>query len=282
MSSHQGWSSTAPTYSSNIGRTSAFAADRLSWLANELSPITSTSRILDNGAGTGAVTFALVTKFPSTQILAIDISAKMLDNISQAQLPNVKTHVLDAQSLRPTLQEESFTHVFSTFMLQTITDPSSTVREMNAVLTAGGLIGVALWARRNGPFEVWERACQSLDASYELPPPFDDPHAWRTCGELEGELKAAGFIDVQTEEVTMPFPFEGAENFAEFWFGARNPAAERCMSNWKGDWKAVRKAVETVCREEFANGKDIYTWAVLGLGKKAKDEKLYGENNEEL
>lgn len=236
--------------------------------------MTSTSRVLDNGAGTGAVTFAVATQFPSTQILSTDISDKMLDNISRAELPNVETRVLDARSLRPALQEKSFTHVFNAFMLQTIIDPSSAVRQMNAVLAAGGVVGIAIWGRRNGPFEVWERACQSLDPLYKLPSPFDDPHAWRTCDELDGELKAAGFIDVKAEEVTMPFPFEGPEEFSRFWFDAKNPAAEKCMSNWKGDWEGVKKAVKAVCREEYADGKDICTWAVIGLGKKAEGEDV--------
>ena len=272
MSDYKAWSTTAPTYSSNVGRTSAFAAHRLCQLANSLSPMTSTSRVLDNGAGTGAVTFAVAIQFPSTQILSSDISAQMLDNISRAELKNVETRVLDARSLRPVLQERSFTHVFNAFMLQTIVDPSSAVHEMKAVLAVGGVIGIVIWGRRNGPFEVWESACQSLDPSYKLPSPFDDPHAWRTCEELDGELKAAGFIDVKTEEVTMPFPFDGAEEFSKFWFDAKNPAAEKCMSNWKGDWEGVKKAVKAVCREEYADGKDIRTWAVIGLGKKAGGE----------
>ena len=109
--------------------------------------MTSTSRVLDNAAGTGAVTFAVATQFPSTHILATDISVKMLDNISRAELPNVETRVLDARSLRPALQDQIFTHVFNAFMLQTIVDPSSAVCEMNAVLAAGRLVSIVIWGR---------------------------------------------------------------------------------------------------------------------------------------
>ncbi|KAI9881442.1 MAG: hypothetical protein M1830_000004 [Pleopsidium flavum] len=271
MSSQEGWSTTAPTYSSNVGRTSALSAVRLSELAHNLSPVSSTSKILDNGAGTGAVTLHLASQFPSAHILATDISASMLENISAAKLPNVATQVLDARSLSKELQPETFTHAFNTFMLQTITTPSSAIREMHTVLAPAGVIGIALWAQRNGPFEIWERACQSLDPSYTLPAPFDDPHAWRTREELERALKEVGFMGIEMEDVTMPFPFEGTKKFVEFWFGAKNPAAEKCMSNWNGDWEKVRTAVERVCREEFADGREIYTWAVLGLGRKQVD-----------
>ena len=95
---------------------------------------------------------------------------------------------------------------------------------MYTVLTPRVLVGITLWAQQNGPFEIWERACQSIDASYRLPSPFDDPYAWRTGAELENALLEAGFEIEKTEEVMMPFPFDGAQKFLEFWFGARNPA----------------------------------------------------------
>lgn len=50
-------------------------------------------------AGTGAVTFTLASRFPSVPILATDISAPMLSNISSAQLSSVSTRVADALSL---------------------------------------------------------------------------------------------------------------------------------------------------------------------------------------
>ncbi|KAI4125970.1 MAG: hypothetical protein LQ338_003996 [Usnochroma carphineum] len=268
VSSQEDWSTTASTYSSNVGRTSALSAARLLELVHNTSPISSTSKVLDNGAGTGAVTFALASQFPSAHILATDISASMLENISAANLPNVTTKVLDARSLSQGLQPGTFTHAFNTFVLQTIINPSSAIREMHTVLAPTGIIGIALWAQRNGPFEIWERACQTLDPSYTLPSPFDDPHAWRTCEELERALKDAGFTDIKTEEVTMPFPFEGAAEFTDFWFGARNPGPERCMSNWNGDRDKIKTVVEHVCKEAFADGREIYTSAVLGLGRK--------------
>lgn len=44
--------------------------------------------------------------------------------------------------------------------------------------------------------------------------------------------------------------------------------AEKVMSNWTGHMDDAKVAVERVCREEFGDGKDILTWAVLGVGKK--------------
>ena len=268
MASEEGWTRIANTYSSNVGRTSALAAKHLVSLATQASPITPDSHVLDNGAGAGAITFAVTAQIPSAHILATDISASMLSNISSANLPNVSTRVLDARSLTQELEPSSFTHVFNTFMLQTITTPSAAIREMHSVLRPNGVIGIALWGQRNGPFEIWELACRSLDPSYMLPAPFDDPHAWRTCEELKNALSESGFEDVHTEEVSMPFPFPTTEKFLELWFGAKNPAPEKLMSSYKGNIEEVKRAMERISREEYGDGKDIRTWAVLGVGRK--------------
>ena len=129
-------------------------------------------------------------------------------------------------------------------------------------------MGIGIWAQRNGPFEIWEQACRSIDPTYELPAPFDDPNAWRTRHELEEALEETGFSNVSSEDVTMAFPFESTEAFMQFWFGAKNPASVKVMSNWTGNMNDVQRAIERVVHEEYGDGKDVKTWAVLGVGKK--------------
>jgi len=170
--SHEGWSIAAKSYASNVGRTSALAVARLSTLINELSTILSNSHILDNGAGAGAVTFTLASQTPSAHILATDTSREMLSTIDSANPPNVSTRVTDARSSSHELQSISFSHAYNTFMLQTINNPVTALREMHSVLRTDGVIGIALWAKCNNPFEIWEFACRSLDPEYVLPDPF--------------------------------------------------------------------------------------------------------------
>lgn len=229
----QSWSTTAPTYSGNVARTSAIAAARLLELANGERPFDKSSVVLDDGAGTGAVTLQIASSFSDARIVAVDVSSRMLDIISAHGHANVSTKVVDARTISKHLGQRVFTHAFNTFMLQTITTPLNAVKEMYQVLQPNGIAGIGLWAKRNGPFEVWERACQTIDPNYELPTPFDDPNAWRTTMDLEKALYDAGFENVRCEEIAMPFPFKGAEAFSEFWFEARNPAAVKCMSNWE-------------------------------------------------
>lgn len=67
----------------------------------------------------------------------------------------------------------------------------------------------------------------------------------------------------------MPFKLKIAEAFAEFWFQAKNPAPVKVMANWPQEMmEDVSEMVCRVVREECADAKGIYTWPVLGGGKK--------------
>ena len=262
------WSLTAPSYSSNVGRISALAAFRLVELVNKRHHISNSSKVLDIGAGAGAVTLAVASDFSETHVLATDVSPSMLTTISAHGMPNVTTQVLDARELSRSLKRESYSHVFNTFMLQTVKSPLAVLREMHDVLSPRGAVGIGIWAKRNSPFEIWEHACQSIDPTYELPNPFDDPDAWRTQHDLESALEEVGFKEVSSEEICMPFEFENAETFIEFWFQSNNPAILQIMKSWKRPLEETKKAVERVVRESYHNGRDIYAWAVLGTGIK--------------
>ena len=231
---------------------------------------------------------------PSTApaVTAVDISEGMLSTISAKGLPNVTVQQADARDLVQALlppppsstgvgtETEAgagagslFTHAFNLFMLQTVPNPSRVLDQMYSILAPGhGIASIALWARRNGPFEIWEAAAQKCDPDYILPPPFDDPHAWRTTEELQCALTEAGFVDVECVEEEFAFPFESAAHFAGFWFAGRNPAALVRMDAFPGGRAQaevkVRGVMEEIVRDSWADGREIKTWAVLGIGRK--------------
>ena len=282
MPSQPGWSATASTYTSNIARTSTLAGASILRLTSRISPVTPNSKVIDIGAGTGALSLTLASQFPPTKtrvgpsILATDISEEMLSNISSKGIPNVATKRLDARAITmsvPSTELGTFTHGFNLFMLQTVTTPSSVLQEMYFTLVPSiGVISIAIWAERNGPFEIWETAARNVNPGYTLPAPFDDPNAWRTKQQLSSALEEARFVDIEVVEEEFAFPFESPERFAQFWFGAGNPAAVQCMSNWPGEVsgaeKDVKREVEKVVRNNWGGGKDIKTWGVLGVGRK--------------
>lgn len=264
------WSVTAPTYSSTVARISSVAVASLIPRIDRLHPLTSTSQVLDVGSGTGAVPIHIATNSSSTSVLATDISPTMLSSLGQNLPPNsaVRTRLADATKIATELSGQTFSHAFNTFMLQTITCPTEVLAQMHALLQPGGAVGIGIWGPDNGPFNIWVRAATSLIPEYESPAPFEDPAAWRTTGELEVQLRRAGFVDVETWEVPSGFPFPSAEAFAAFLFEAQNPAVMNVMANFTGDWAAVRQKVVEIVKADYDDGKAILAPVSLGVGRK--------------
>lgn len=146
--------------------------------------------------------------------------------------------------------------------------PMNVVREMHRVLQPGGVFGMALFGERVGPNTLWEEACQTLDPAYRLPSPFADPNAWRTEGEAMAALKEAGFRDVTTEVYVVPFEFEDTESYIRFWYGAKNPVADRFKASFGGDQDEAKEALRKVLRERYNDATTIVAETVLAIGRK--------------
>ena len=267
------WSLAASKYASTVGRSSAEAGQLLVSMANSLRKITSDSRILDVGAGTGAITLAAADHCPEVQILASDYSQSMLDilktNVPQKPDLNIKTQVLDANNIEKAFPSNAFSHVLSNFVLQTATtDPCSVMRQMYNVLDAEGVVGIGVWGKGIDPYIIWDEACRSLDPSFELPEPFEDKNAWRTPQELQAGLEQANFTNVQTVSRRLPFPFPSSEAYAQFWYGGKNPGAQIVIDAWKGDPLVVKDALKQVVDTKYDHGKAIRIEGVLAVGVK--------------
>jgi O-methyltransferase/aklanonic acid methyltransferase len=95
------------------------------------------ARVLDIGAGRGAITKALVeARGPAGSIVAGDISPRMLEQLAGLQLPGVETRLLDARALD--LPDASFDMVFAAFVLSAIPDSGPAIAELARVLRPGG------------------------------------------------------------------------------------------------------------------------------------------------
>ena len=265
------WTVASSNYGSRVGSMSSDAATQLLQLAATLLPIeSSSSHVLDHGAGTGALSRAVAAHFPGTPILATDISPGMLAVLSSAGLPNVRTYVLDAcipDNVQGFAADQTFSHAFSCFMLQFAARPAIVLDEMFRVLRPGGVLALGIWGENNDPINIWREACLARDGEYVMPPPYQ-PEAWKNRDEIEAAAKKAGFREVWSEVRLVPLRFEGLEAYLAFWFQAKNPVAVGLVRSWSGKLEEVEEAVKAVLRDKYDEGRRILIEVVLTLGRK--------------
>lgn len=193
----------------------------------------------------------------------------MLEQITSLHLPDVTTQREDAVDLRG-LNDNIFSHVLSSFMIQFTPDQTATLSAMYRVLAPGGVVGIAIWGPNSDAEIIHKRACAMLNPAYQAPSPYA-PRSWRSEQDHAAKIIEAGFRDVATGTVRMPFKCRDAEHFVEYWFDFGNPVPTKYLDDWKangGDVVKLRTAVRDVVREQYNDGRNVWFRAVLGWGRK--------------
>ncbi|KAK8203398.1 hypothetical protein M8818_005289 [Zalaria obscura] len=269
LTKQESWTHASEGYQQRIGACTVHGTARLVEIINELSPFTEDSYVLDNGAGTGSILIKVKEKSPATKILATDISPGMLERVDALKLPNVSTQVEDASTLAG-LPDDTFTHVLTSFMIQFTPDPHVAVKAMHRVLAPNQVVGIAIWGTAIDHQIIHEKACARLNPDYVAPRP-ETVKSWRSEPDHRDAMAKAGFKDVGTEAVRMPFYCRDADHFLEYWFDSKNPVPKMFHDDWTahgGDLAALRAECGKIVQEEYDGGKDIFMGATLGWGRK--------------
>jgi SAM-dependent methyltransferase len=111
------------------------------WLPVEAAP----RQIVDLGCGTGAGTFALLTRFPQAYVTAVDSSADHLGRLQEKAREHgvagqVRTVQADLDATWPDLGEPDL--VWASASLHHMADPDHTLRQVHDTLVPGGLFAV--------------------------------------------------------------------------------------------------------------------------------------------
>ena len=185
----------------------------------DLAPVKPGQTVLDAGTGYGqpALTAAGIVG-PDGHVFGIDLSRAMLEaarkQASKQNLSNVSFAERDIEALDDVGR---FDVVLSRLGLMFVVDRARAFGAIRNALKPGGVLVAAVWGP--SPSHHVSLALGPLVSRLGLPPPpqgAPSPFSMSDASQLTSDLKAAGFVDVLTTEMTVLFRFRSVEEFVRF------------------------------------------------------------------
>lgn len=173
------------------------------------------ARILETAAGTGVVTGELCRALPSAEIIATDLNQPMLDQAARRiSASNVRFQAADAQALP--FPDGSFDLVVCQFGVMFFPDKVRANAEARRVLREGGRYLLVIWDRieHNLATMAAGRAVAQLFPGQEMRFFERVPFRYHDVGQIENDLLAAGFTDIEYETVELRSGAASAEDAA--------------------------------------------------------------------
>ena len=198
-------------------------------------------RVLDVGSGPGALTRALVGRFGTDAVVAVDPSEPFAAACRE-RLPGVEVEVAPAEALP--FADASFDAALSQLVVNFMSDAPTGVREMTRVTRPGGVVASCVWDYAGG----MQLLRGFWDAAREIDPArgaaADEGVVMRWCGEGElAELwRDAGLTAVRSGELVVHVSYA---SFEELWAPLPTgvaPSGAFCKSLDERDRAALKDA----------------------------------------
>ncbi|HXJ22235.1 MAG TPA: class I SAM-dependent methyltransferase [Polyangia bacterium] len=242
------WNAVAEAYDEEFfARTPELVARAL-----EILSVSRESRVLDVGAGPGALPVVLAPRV--ARVVAVDFAENMVERLRQhlaaCQLTNVEALTMDGQAM--TFPDQSFDTVVSMFGWFLFADRRAGLNEFRRVLRPGGQVLVTSWSAidRNTGLNA---AMDSLRAAVpDLPRP-SGPLPTQQPEVCAAEMRAAGFRDVVADVLDVPMRMESVD---EYWRVFERAGAPIVLLKQKlgAGWSGVRQDVLARLRDKAGGG----------------------------
>jgi SAM-dependent methyltransferase len=174
---------------------------RLAPLFAEFADVGEEMRVLDVGAGTGALTGELLRR--GATVAAAEPSSEFCSAL-HSRFPEVDVHETPAEQLP--FDDDSFDVALAQLVVAFMADAPRAVREMSRVAHT---VAVCMWGINEVEmFAAIERTARAVGASHGE----QGARAYRTLDELVGLLQPLGEVETGTLDVTASYA-----DYAEFW-----------------------------------------------------------------
>jgi SAM-dependent methyltransferase len=166
-------------------------------------------RVLDVGAGPGALTGELVARVGAANVAAVDPSEPFVAALRE-RFPEVDVGQASAEALP--FEDDTFDSALAQLVVHFMADPVQGLREMARVTCPGGLVAASVWDHGggHGPLSPYWELVQELDPSVSG----ESELAGATEGHLTQLLETAGIRDVEEVPLTV---YVTHETFDEWW-----------------------------------------------------------------
>ncbi len=231
-------------------------------------------RVLDIAAGDGDQSMAAARRVgPEGGVLATDISSNLLEyaaaTAKENGLDNIETRLMDAEDLD--LENDTFDAVISRYGLMLLPDIHKAMLEINRVLKPGSRLGAVVFSTPDKTPWVSMSAKIAMEHA-NLPPPKPGQPGFFSLGApgvLENVFEKAGFQEIETSVVSVPFKMASAAECAQYLYDIAG-ALHMMLSSLdeegkKAAWTAIEQGLTQFENEDgFVSPMEV----VIGGGRK--------------
>lgn len=219
----QDWDKLAGEYAKMTHNTSLKPIGTMLERANAILPFSQATGILDSGCGPGPVMSRIIADYGSEipkacLLLCTDFSEPMLKQVEQQKASaakdspwsRVEIKVQNAMDLTE-VADGSRSHVTAGMVYFMTAEPMKCLTESRRVLKEGGVLSLSSW--EGSQWMDLMLMLKHIRPEKQMPA---IPDAWSHQEGLAGEMKAAGFKDVETHRVPCEMAFESHESLVHF------------------------------------------------------------------
>ena len=225
-------------------------------------------RVLDVGCGTGALAEAILTRCSPLEVHAVDAAQVYVEYARKRTAdPRLVFAVGDACSL--SYPDNHFDRVISLLVLHFVPRAAEAICEMRRVAKPGATVAAAVWDVRGGfvANRLFFDTAAALDSRATMRRAKNYTRPLTKPGELAAAWRAAGFADIEEEQLFIRMEFANFEDYWRPYLGKDGPGAEYVGSLAADERSRLEAAVLSAYLDGEPDGPRSYAalaWAVKG------------------